>query len=159
MDPRYARNVPALSEAECELLRRKRVLVVGCGGLGGHLIDMLARIGIGSVRVVDGDVFEPSNLNRQLLSEVSLLGVGKAQTAAERVRRVNPDVAVHAVGEFLTEENAAALLTDCDAVLDIRNDLEATMKECREVTEKYRTGRSAYLRLGQLFMRLFAGLL
>lgn len=118
MDPRYARNVPALSEAECELLRRKRVLVVGCGGLGGHLIDMLARIGIGSLRVVDGDAFEPSNLNRQLLSEVSLLGVGKAQTAAERVRRVNPDVAVHAVGEFLTEENAAALLTDCDAVLD-----------------------------------------
>ena len=118
MDPRYARNVPALSEAECELLRRKRVLVVGCGGLGGHLIDMLARIGIGSLRVVDGDVFEPSNLNRQLLSEVSLLGVGKAQTAAERVRRVNPNVAVHAVGEFLTEENAAALLTDCDAVLD-----------------------------------------
>mgnify|MGYP000293800969 CR=1 FL=1 len=118
MDPRYARNVPALSEAECELLRRKRVLVVGCGGLGGHLIDMLARIGIGSLRVVDGDAFEPSNLNRQLLSEVSLLGVGKAQTAAERVRRVNPNVAVHAVGEFLTEENAAALLTDCDAVLD-----------------------------------------
>ena len=118
MDPRYARNVPALSEAECELLQRKRVLVVGCGGLGGHLIDMLARIGIGSLRVVDGDAFEPSNLNRQLLSEVSLLGVGKAQTAAERVRRVNPNVAVHAVGEFLTEENAAALLTDCDAVLD-----------------------------------------
>lgn len=118
MDPRYARNVPALSEAECELLRRKRVLVVGCGGLGGHLIDMLARIGIGFLRVVDGDAFEPSNLNRQLLSEVSLLGVGKAQTAAERVRRVNPNVAVHAVGEFLTEENAAALLTDCDAVLD-----------------------------------------
>lgn len=82
MDSRYARNVPALSEAECELLRRKRVLVVGCGGLGGHLIDMLARIGIGSLRVVDGDAFEPSNLNRQLLSEVSLLGVGKAQTAA-----------------------------------------------------------------------------
>ena len=79
---------------------------------------MLARIGIGSLRVVDGDAFEPSNLNRQLLSEVSLLGVGKAQTAAERVRRVNPNVAVHAVGEFLTEENAAALLTDCDAVLD-----------------------------------------
>lgn len=44
MDPRYARNVPALSEAECELLRRKRVLVVGCGGLGGHLIDMLAAL-------------------------------------------------------------------------------------------------------------------
>ena len=45
------------------------------------------------------------------------------------------------------------------AVLDIRNDLAATMDECREVTEQYSTGRSAYLRLGQLFMRLFAGLL
>ena len=50
-------------------------------------------------------------------------------------------------------------MADCDTVLDIRNDLQETMKECREVTEKYRTGRSAYLRLGQLFMRLFAGLL
>lgn len=50
-------------------------------------------------------------------------------------------------------------MADCDAVQNIRNDLYETMKECREVTEKYRTGRSAYLRLGQLFMRLFAGLL
>lgn len=50
-------------------------------------------------------------------------------------------------------------MADCDAVQDIRNDLYETMKECREVTEKYRTGRSAYLRRGQLFMRLFAGLL
>ena len=50
-------------------------------------------------------------------------------------------------------------IADCQTVLDIRDDLESTMKECREVTEKYRTGRSAYLRLGQLFMRLFAGLL
>ena len=50
-------------------------------------------------------------------------------------------------------------MTDCDVVLDIRNDLQEKMKECREVTEKYRTGRSAYLRLSQLLMRLFAGLL
>lgn len=50
-------------------------------------------------------------------------------------------------------------MADCQAVLDIRNDLAATMDECREVTERYSTGRSAYLRLGQLFMRLFAGLL
>ena len=41
MNPRYERNIPALSQAECEILQRKRVLVVGCGGLGGHLIDML----------------------------------------------------------------------------------------------------------------------
>ena len=118
MDPRYERNIPALTEAECESLRRKRVLVVGCGGLGGHLIDQLARIGIGALRVVDGDVFEPSNLNRQLLSEVALLGTGKAKAAAAHVRRVNPDVAIEAVEEFMSEENVHALLEGCDVVLD-----------------------------------------
>ena len=50
-------------------------------------------------------------------------------------------------------------MADCDVVLNIRDDLQETMRACRDVTEKYRTGRSAYLRLGQLLMRLFAGLL
>ena len=50
-------------------------------------------------------------------------------------------------------------MADCDVVLNIRDDLQETMRACRDVTEKYHTGRSAYLRLGQLLMRLFAGLL
>lgn len=118
MEPRYERNLPALTEAECLLLRSKRILVVGCGGLGGHIIDMLARIGIGSLRVVDGDVFEATNLNRQLLSQVPLLGVSKAKAAAEHVARVNPQVQVDAVCDYLGEENADALVEDCDIVLD-----------------------------------------
>ena len=133
MNPRYERNIPALTEAECDILRGMRVLVVGCGGLGGHLIDMLARIGIGSVRVVDGDVFEPSNLNRQLLSEVPLLGVSKAKAAAARISRVNPDVNVEAVDAFLTETNVRRLLLFCDAVLDGLDNIESRRllaKEC-----------------------------
>jgi len=118
MEPRYERNIPALTEEECALLRRKRALVVGCGGLGGHIIDQLSRIGIGALRVVDGDVFEPSNLNRQLLSKVDLLGVSKAKAAADHIAGVNPDVSVEAVEAFLTEDNAAQLLADCDIVLD-----------------------------------------
>ena len=118
MEPRYERNIPALSAAECALLREKRVLVVGCGGLGGHIIDQLCRIGVGSIRAVDGDVFEPSNLNRQLLSQVPLLGVSKARAAAEHIARVNPDVLVEAVECYLTEDNAAELLAGCDVVMD-----------------------------------------
>ena len=118
MEPRYERNIPALTEAEWALLRQKRVLVVGCGGLGGHMIDQLARIGIGALRVVDGDVFEPSNLNRQLLSEAPLLGVSKSKAAAAHIARVNPDVSVEAVEAFLTEDNATALLAGCDIVMD-----------------------------------------
>jgi len=118
MEPRYERNLPALTEAECALLRRKRVLVVGCGGLGGHIIDQLSRIGIGTIRAVDGDVLEASNLNRQLLSKVDLLGVSKAKAAADHIARVNPDVDVEAVPAFLTEGNAAEILAGCDIVMD-----------------------------------------
>ena len=118
MDGRYARNIPALTNAECEALRQKRILVVGCGGLGGHIIDQLARIGVGFLRVVDGDVFEASNLNRQLLSSVPLLGVSKAKAAADHIARVNPDVAVEAAEAFLSESNAESLLENCDIVMD-----------------------------------------
>lgn len=125
MEARYARNIPALTEAECALLRTKRVLVVGCGGLGGHIIDQLARIGMGSLRIVDGDNFEPSNLNRQLLSEVALLGVGKAKAAADHIARVNPDVSAEAEVCRLTEENADRLVAGCDAVMDALDNVES----------------------------------
>ena len=118
MQARYSRNIPALTEAECHILQTKRVLVVGCGGLGGHIIDQLARIGVGFLRVVDGDVFEESNLNRQLLSRVPLLGMSKAKAAADHVRAVNPGVSVEGLECYMTAENAAALLSGCDIVLD-----------------------------------------
>jgi len=125
MEPRYERNIPALSAAECEALRNKRVLIVGCGGLGGHLVDLLARVGVGTLRVVDGDVFEASNLNRQLLSDVSLLGKSKANAAADHITRVNPDISVEAIAAFLNEDNAANLVSQCDAVLDALDNIES----------------------------------
>ena len=120
MDERFLRNEMLWGKDGQARLTAAHVIVFGLGGVGSYVTECLARAGVGELTLVDSDTVALSNLNRQLLSEVSLLGVGKAQTAAERVRRVNPNVAVHAVGEFLTEENAAALLTDCDAVLDIR---------------------------------------
>ena len=125
MEPRYARNIPALTKEECALLRQKRVAVIGCGGLGGHLIDQLARIGVGFIRAVDGDVFEASNLNRQLLSEVPLLGSSKAKAAADRIRRVNPGIEADAMEVFLTRDNAAQIITGCDAVLDALDNIES----------------------------------
>lgn len=118
MEDRYARNIPALTEAECLTLRTKRVLVAGCGGLGGHIIDQLARIGVGQLRVVDGDVFEPSNLNRQLLSSVPVLGISKAGAAAEHIARVNPEIIADPAECFLTEDNVKDLIGDCDVVMD-----------------------------------------
>ena len=125
MEARYERNIPALCEEECARLRGKRAAVIGCGGLGGHLIELLVRVGVGHLRVVDGDVFEPSNLNRQLYSTPALLGCSKAKTAAERVRRVAPEIEVEAAAVFLTRENARALISGCDAVLDALDSIES----------------------------------
>ena len=118
MEERYIRNLGALSEAECALLREKTVLVAGCGGLGGYLIEMLLRLGVGEIRAADGDCFEASNLNRQLFSAPGLLGKPKAEAAAERAAAVNPDVRFVAVPEFVTEANVGPLIRGCDAVLD-----------------------------------------
>ena len=136
MQARYERNVPALSERECILLQGKKVLVAGCGGLGGHIIELLARIGVGSIIAVDGDVFDPSNLNRQLLSEMELLGTSKAEAAKARIARINPDVCLQAVNAFLTEENAADLISGCDAVVDALDSIPARRmlaKACGDV--------------------------
>lgn len=125
MEERYIRNLPALSEEECALLRNKRVAVIGCGGLGGFIIELLARIGVGYIRCVDGDVFEDSNLNRQLLSSCETLGKSKAETAKARTAVVNPDVKVEAVRAFLTDENAVSLIEGCDAVFDALDNIDA----------------------------------
>lgn len=118
MEERYSRNIPAILAEEQAALARKRVLVVGCGGLGGYLIEYLARMGVGEITAVDADVFEPSNLNRQLLSTQNLLGTAKAQAAQARVRAVNPAVTVFSVEAFLDERNADGLIQGQDLVLD-----------------------------------------
>lgn len=118
MEDRYLRNIPALTAEECGLLRQKRVLIVGCGGLGGNLISIFSRIGVGNLRILDGDVFDATNLNRQLFSEIPVLGQNKARVAADRIARINPEVAVDPVEAFLTEENALELLRGCDIAVD-----------------------------------------
>lgn len=125
MDNRYIRNIPALSEEECAVLQGKTAAIIGCGGLGGYLIEYLARIGVGAIRCVDGDVFEESNLNRQLLSSPARLGTDKANAAAERIREINPDVRVQAYPVFLDEENARELIAGCDAVLDALDTIDS----------------------------------
>ena len=143
---RYSRNIPALSEAECASLRGKTVAVIGCGGLGGYLIEYLSRIGVGTIRCVDGDVFEESNLNRQLLSTASNLGCRKADAAAARIRQINPDVQAQAFPVFLNEANALELITGCDAVLDALDSIDARRilaKACEEANIPYIFGAIA----------------
>lgn len=123
--PRYMRNIRALSEDECTLLGNKRVVVAGCGGLGGYVIEVLARIGVGTLEVVDGDVFEESNLNRQLLSTEELLGTPKAEAAALRVSQINSATKVVVHNLFLCEQNVRDMVRGADCVVDCLDNVEA----------------------------------
>ena len=124
---RYLRNHDAISEAEQAILAQKRVLVVGCGGLGGYVIECLARIGVGYLRVVDGDVFDETNLNRQLLSSSMNLGRPKTLAAQQRVMAVNPLVEVEAFQTLLTDENAVPLLDGCDVAVDALDNIPSRL--------------------------------
>ena len=125
MEERYIRSLGALTEQECDTLHRKTVFVAGCGGLGGYLIEMLLRLGVGTIRAADGDCFEASNLNRQLLSSPLSLGQSKADAAARRAALVNPDVRFVPISQFVMTENAAELIQGCDAVLDALDNIQA----------------------------------
>lgn len=118
MEEQYLRNLPALSSSEQELLKHKQVLIAGCGGLGGYLLELLLRLGIGNIAAADGDMFETTNLNRQLLCQISLIGTEKAAAAAARAAAINPNVQFRSIPSRLTSENLPVLLQNCDAVLD-----------------------------------------
>ena len=140
MQARYERNIPSLTEAESDLLRTKKVAVIGCGGLGGYIIEHLARLGVGNIRIVDGDVFEESNLNRQLFSDVTVLGKCKTEVSRERIAVVNPEVQVDALFGYLDENNAADFLRGCDAVIGALDNIytrRVLEKSCEELGIPY----------------------
>lgn len=115
---RYSRNLEALTAEDVALLGSKTAAVVGCGGLGGYLLEYLARLGVGTLLAVDPDVFQESNLNRQLLCLEANLGAGKAEEAARRAAAVNSLVACRALSVRLDADNGPELLRGADVVLD-----------------------------------------
>jgi molybdopterin/thiamine biosynthesis adenylyltransferase len=125
--PRYIRNHKAISEEQQELLKNKRVLVVGCGGLGGYVIECLGRLGVGHLVVVDGDVFDETNLNRQLLSSIMHLGKPKVLAAQQRMQAINPLVKVDAHQVRITDVNAPGLMQGCDLVIDALDNIPSRM--------------------------------
>ena len=115
---RYERNMGTIGLAGQIKLLRSCVGVLGCGGLGGYIIEMLARAGVGSLVLIDGDTFSESNLNRQLLCTEEKMGKNKAEAGRDRVQSINSVVEVRACTEYFRDENADALLQGCDLVLD-----------------------------------------
>jgi len=127
INPRYARNIHALSANDVLLLHTKKVCVIGCGGLGGYIIETLARLGVLHITAVDYDVFEESNLNRQLFSEERLIGSYKVDAAIERIKKVNSDVKITGIKEKLTQKNAHEIIHEHDIVMDALDNMETRL--------------------------------
>lgn len=117
---RYARHIilPEVGGVGQAKLLDSRVLVIGAGGLGSPLIQYLAAAGIGTIGVVDDDVVDLSNLQRQILHTTASIGRAKVDSAAEAVAGLNPDVKIERIRARLDKDNAAAIIADYPLVAD-----------------------------------------
>ncbi|WP_066722465.1 HesA/MoeB/ThiF family protein [Sphingomonas pituitosa] len=117
---RYARHIilREIGGAGQARLKAAQVLVIGAGGIGAPAIQYLAAAGVGGMTIVDDDLVDRSNLQRQVLFATADIGAGKAQAAAARVAAINPNVAVRVEPRRLSAQDAPALIAGHDVVLD-----------------------------------------
>jgi molybdopterin-synthase adenylyltransferase len=115
---RYLRNRDGISLQDQLKLAESRVAVVGAGGLGGTVIQLLGRIGIGRLTVVDSDVFDETNLNRQVFCTRDWVGQPKAVAVQAQMKGVNPSVEVHAHVVRLEFANGPEILAGCRVIVD-----------------------------------------
>ena len=115
---RYLRNFRELTSGDQERLLSSRAGLAGLGGLGGHLLESLVRMGVGTIMVADGDRFEESNLNRQLLSERDTLGMAKTEAARRRAAAVNPAVEIQAMSLTLDRQGLRTFFRGADVLFD-----------------------------------------
>jgi molybdopterin/thiamine biosynthesis adenylyltransferase len=132
---RYDRNFDTFSRQDQDRLAGSSVAIAGLGGLGGGVCEMLARAGIGRLILIDGDSFDITNLNRQILCREDLIGFPKAKAAYERVKLINSDIKAEYEIEYLDENNLydrirqADLVMDCLDTIDMRFMLQDAAKK------------------------------
>ena len=119
MNDYFSRTELLLGSAAMDTLRRARVAVFGVGGVGGYVVEALARAGVGALDLIDSDTVTPSNLNRQIIALHSTIGMYKVDAAAARVRDINPDCAVTPYRCFFLPETEGQFdFTSYDYVVD-----------------------------------------
>ncbi len=115
---RYIRNLESISVFEQLKLHESRVSVIGSGGLGGQVVILLARLGIGNMVVIDHDVFDETNLNRQALCDIDVIGKSKSETAQKVVNKINPAINITAFQYCLDNSNAETALAGSEVIVD-----------------------------------------
>jgi len=125
---RYQRNRQSVSRSGQRELFQSQVAVIGCGGLGGYVIEELARLGVGRIIAIDPDVFEEHNLNRQLFSSPANLGQAKVDAAVKRINEINPAVTLVPIQAAFSPENGADLLIGSQVVVDALDTIQVRLE-------------------------------
>lgn len=120
---RYKRNYSSISEEQQQIIGNTTVAIVGLGGLGGYVLEGLVRIGIRKFHLIDKDVFEPTNLNRQLLCREDNLGESKAVEGLNRILKINHSIEAKVFNSKL-DEHSIEMLKGADVVVDCLDSIE-----------------------------------
>lgn len=124
----FERLITLIGEDNVNKLKKANVLIVGLGGVGGYALETLVRSGIYNLTIVDGDIVELSNLNRQIISKMDVIGRPKALVAQARTLEINSDVNLKVINQFISEDNFSLLNIDSfDYVIDACDDLNLKM--------------------------------
>ncbi|MDO4765741.1 MAG: tRNA threonylcarbamoyladenosine dehydratase [Eubacteriales bacterium] len=134
MATQFDRTIALVGEEQIQQLKQKKVAVFGLGGVGSFVVESLVRAGVGHLIVVDKDVVDITNLNRQLYALHSTIGKAKAEVAKQRCLDINPDVIVESYQEFYLNKGQINL-EGCDYVVDAIDNVTAKLlliEECKE---------------------------
>lgn len=118
LDNALSRNLGWITTAEASVLKNKTVAIAGCGGVGGHYAEIMARSGIGKFHLADPDVFEAVNFNRQNASGISTVGLAKVEVIRARILDINPHAEVTIFSQGVNSENREEFLSGVDLYLD-----------------------------------------
>lgn len=128
MDNRFIRSEIIIGKDKLDTLKNKKVLLFGVGGVGGYALEMMARLGISNIDIVDADEFSLSNLNRQILATEKTIGKRKVDVAKERVLSINNEAKVNTFDFFyLPETKNRITLKDYDLIIDAIDTVSAKL--------------------------------
>ena len=133
---RYQRNLGVVSPSEQIKLLQSKVAVIGAGGLGGTVLELLVRMGIGELIIADKDIIVDSNLNRQILSTETNLGQSKTEVAVKRVKEINSSIEITGHSVFIDSNNVKKIIEGAEVVVDALDNLPSRFvlqKACRDL--------------------------
>lgn len=114
----YERIIKLIGDENFQKIKFTKILLVGIGGVGGYAFETLIRSGFQDITIIDKDIVELSNLNRQLVANLNTIGIPKVDVAKDMANNINKDIKIKAINEFLTKDNINDLDKDYDFIID-----------------------------------------